>query len=793
MRRALAVALLVLSGAAVARGQAGANSDSTYLALRNLSLGNEAVSISSFDLKRDAGTFRFKSGTVCFASPVNGEITGAVFTGDGDFLLAPPTEQERKSLNYLSKEEEFRERFERLVLRFTDSTYEDLKKAGTPATTGCDAGLWKDSQNTTRHKIHHNLEAELLGEVLSPEPRGVFVAFIHGKRYADREMYSLNPNENRDQVEFFTYDDNKWGDWASFSFTEPHAPGKVGQQMRIEKHALDTTLEKSGVISGKATTTIVSQRNGLRVVRLSLFPTLRVQQVTSDGQGLPFIQEDKNDDPNFAVILPRPLAAGEKFSITTSYSGKEAVTNEGSGNYYPVARSNWYPNSTSHRLGEYASYDMTFRIPKGMKIAATGVLVSSSNEGGQDISVWKSELPQTVAGFSIGRFKVEEAKLTNPPMAIESYANEQSPDWVNNLKHAVDSGLPGQPTTTGVALGSMSTVLLNKKALSEGELAVQLYTDYFGPSSFTHLQLTQQTACNYGQSWPSLVWIPICYYFDATVRHQLGIQFGSRGYWKVVTPHEVAHQWWGHTVGFDSGRDQWMSEGFADFSASLYLSFVEKDPKKFDAFWNDEKELLLERDAQGFRAIDAASLTMGYRASNSRTGGSITRQLIYPKGAYVLHMIRTMMFDGKNGDKLFKETMQDFVNTYRGKAATTEEFKAMIEKHMTSGMDADGNHKMDWFFNQYVYGTGIAQYTFHATVEVTPDGKSHVKGQITRTGVPGNWRDVIPFYAHVGAKTARLGTIVVKNDTEPIDVMLPFKIDRVSINDNQDLLAEVKQ
>jgi hypothetical protein len=74
---------------------------------------------------------------------------------------------------------------------------------------------------------------------------------------------------------------------------------------------------------------------------------------------------------------------------------------------------------------------------------------------------------------------------------------------------------------------------------------------------------------------------------------------------KVVIPHEVAHQGWGHTVGFGSGRDQWMlSEGFADFSASLYLSYIEKDTKKFLTFWNDERELLLDRDAQGFRAID---------------------------------------------------------------------------------------------------------------------------------------------------------------------------------------------
>ena len=94
----------------------------------------------------------------------------------------------------------------------------------------------------------------------------------------------------------------------------------------------------------------------------------------------------------------------------------------------------------------------------------------------------------------------------------------------------------GIPYGDARCLGPMSTASLNKKALAEGELAVQLYTDYFGPSLFKHMQLTQQTACNFGQSWPELVWIPICYYFDTTVRHSLGLDYGDRGYWKVVTP-----------------------------------------------------------------------------------------------------------------------------------------------------------------------------------------------------------------------------------------------------------------
>src|SRR5256884_6702302 len=162
---------------------------------------------------------------------------------------------------------------------------------------------------------------------------------------------------------------------------------------------------------------------------------------------------------------------------------------------------------------------------------------------------------------------------------------------------------------------------------------------------------------------------------------------------------------------------------------------IEKNAKKFLTFWNDERELLLERNPQGFRAIDVGPVTMGYRASSSRTGGDITRRLIYPKGAYILHMIRMMMYDRQNGDKQFKETMQDFVNTYRGKAASTEDFKAIVEKHMTPEMDAEENHKMDWFFNEYVYGTELPNYKLDYSFDTGADGMIVMNLNVAESGV----------------------------------------------------------
>ncbi len=797
---AAAILLASFSLYAADNPPAGPNSDPTYQQLRNLSLSGEAVSVSNFDLKRDAGTFHLHSGTVCFVTPVQGKVTGAVFTGDGNFVLNPPLESERKSLKLLTKEDDFSETFSQAVLRFTDSTYDDIKKGSSAASGRCDAELLRDSQNTTRHKLKVNLESRILEDVLSPAPGGLFVAFVHGKHYSDKELFTIDPHGSSDQVELTTYGESKSGAWMGYSLLQ-RDKSVSRNRTHIEHQQLDTTIEKSGNLIGKASSEFVSLIDGLRVVPLDLFHTLRVDNATGDGGvPLPFIQEDKHDDADFAVILPKPLAAGEKYTVTISYSGKEAVTNEGGGNYYPVARSSWFPNNPNGGLGEYTTYDMTFHIPKGMKIAATGELVSETNDGGQNLTVWKSG-PQPVAGFNFGKFKVEEAKLKKPEYLVQSWANEDPPDWVQRLLRTaspdeeISTGRGAETMAEQVSMGTMSTTEMSKRALAEAQLSVQIYTDYFGPSSFKRLAVTQQTACNFGQSWPALVWLPICYFFDTTVRHNLGMDWGARGYWNVVAPHEVAHQWWGQTVGFNSYRDQWMSEGFADFSASLYLQSVyAKEPKRYFAFWKDERDILTDRNKEGYRAIDVGPVTMGYRANNSRVGSYVAESLIYPKGAYILHMIRMMMRDRKTGDQNFKATMQDFVKTYSGKAATTEDFKAMMEKHMTAEMDMEGNHRLDWFFNEYVYGTALPTYKLDYTFDKNPSGDVVFAFKVTQSGVDDKFRMIVPIYLEFAdGHTTHLGRARLIGNTS-VDQKVSLKglkdaPKRALLNYNDDVLA----
>ncbi len=390
-------------------------------------------------------------------------------------------------------------------------------------------------------------------------------------------------------------------------------------------------------------------------------------------------------------------------------------------------------------------------------MAASGNLVSESTDGGQSVTVWKSDVAQPTAGFQFGRMKEDDAKLTAPEFMLAAYANEEPPDWADRLR--------------GGTMGNLSTVSMMKQPLAEAQFAIGLYSGYFGQLPFKRLNLAQQTACNYGQSWPGLVWLPICAFYDTTVRHNLGLDWQDNIYWDVVTPHEVAHQWWGQMVGFHSYRDQWMSEGFADFSASLFLqnAYGPKGNKKFMEFWNYERKTIIERNQFGYRPIDVGPLTMGYRLDNSRVGGSIAQALIYPKGAYILHMIRMMMWNNQAGDQNFKETMHDFTGTFSGRAATTEDFKAIVEKHMTPEMQRIGDGKMDWFFDEYVYGTALPSYKLDSSFEKGADGDVVFTFKVTQSDVNDKFRMIVPIYLELAdGRTAFLGRVRLtgNNSTE---------------------------
>ena len=64
---------------------------------------------------------------------------------------------------------------------------------------------------------------------------------------------------------------------------------------------------------------------------------------------------------------------------------------------------------------------------------------------------------------------------------------------------------------------------------------------------------------------------------------------------------------------------------------------------------------------------------------------------------------------------------------------------------MTKQMDLNENARMDWFFNQWVYGTEIPSYKF----EYQLNGAS-LSGKITQSGVSPAFKMVVPVYVGSG-------------------------------------------
>ncbi|HXC95493.1 MAG TPA: M1 family aminopeptidase [Edaphobacter sp.] len=520
----------------------------------------------------------------------------------------------------------------------------------------------------------------------------------------------------------------------------------------------------------------------MQVVPLMLAPKLRVSGVWGpSGEALDFIQEDKDRDADFAVLLQKPLKRGETIQITAKYSGKDVVLDMGNGNYYLTSRESWYPNVRAS-LGNYAQYHMTFHTPKNVQVVATGDRVTEKEQGQEKISEWQTLTPIAVAGFNLGEFRSDQSER-NKNVQVVTYANTE---LANRF-----SGLVDEP---GMALGSLTTTGMLRQATSEGDAAIQIYTDYFGPLPYDHVSLTQQTACNYGQSWPTLVYLPICYFWDDTIKHQLGLLDHDSSYWKVVTAHEVAHQWWGQTVGFSSYRDQWMSEGFADFSAAVFLMETRKDQKEYRDFWALLRKRLLEKNAQGMRPVDVGPVVMGTRVSTSRSGGDVYQMLIYPKGAYILHMLEMLFWTKQYGEAPFKAAMHDFVKSYQNKPATTEDFKAVMERNMPPWVDIEKNHKLDWFFNAYVYGTEIPKYTMTSTFEKKGD-ETIAHFSLTQAGVSDSFTMLVPVYLEFADKRATLiGKATLKGSftlEQTVNLgKLPSEPKRMVANYNFDILSD---
>jgi hypothetical protein len=802
----LAIAQQQVSISVPGKSLAFANSDPVYRQLRGVGLG-PTFRLENFTLIWDVGTFQFQKGTLTFLNPVDGLVTGAVFIGEGHFSLKPVLPLDAHELERRTGEAEVNEDFTEAVFRFTGSARMNfLKGLGERVEPVAEAAnVFSHWKERVRHRREYalgftegllegetmdNADADLLAAAYNPSHPDFFNAYIHGKKHKDLRFFvrhrvgAVPQLDSPEEVALINcnpegMDDGVWY-LAHLKAEYVNHTASSQEDRRLfatRRYKIETVIAKNQHLFSTATVTFAPLVAGERVLKFGLLPNLRVTRVTDDqGQDLYFIQESRKEDGSFYAILPTAPPSGQDASITVEYAGDKVLEEAGDGSFYVSARSSWYPNLNG--FGERALYDLTFKVPHKYKVVSVGQLQAESVEQGLAVTHWTTPSPVAVAGFNYGDYKKVELPDEITGYKISGYYLTELPDNLRGYR----------------ALQSMAPGSMTKYALEQTRAQMQLCTHYFGKSPYNDIYITEQPNFNFGQSWPNLVYLPISAYTDSTQRWMLfgNIDNKFTGFVQEVTPHEVAHQWWGHAVGWASYHDQWLSEGFAEFSAGLFLQeAVGKDWRKdYLEFWDRLRKRILEKNEFGVSPNDAGPLWMGLRLISPRTE-SAYQNVTYPKGAYVLQMLRSIMRspDEKEPDKAFIEMMHDFVESHHESSASTESFKAVAEKHMSKLMDMEGNGRLDWFFNEWVYGTQVPRYHFEYQVTPADGGKFKVHMTLTQSDVDDKFAMLVPVFVDFGKGMGRIGQMGVHgNNSRTADVLLPAQPKKVVVNAYKEIL-----
>ncbi len=153
-----------------------------------------------------------------------------------------------------------------------------------------------------------------------------------------------------------------------------------------------------------------------------------------------------------------------------------------------------------------------------------------------------------------------------------------------------------------------------------------------------------------------------------------------------VVRHETAHQWFGDAVTERDWPDIWLSEGFATYFDGVIGAALDGDSVLTRAMHANAEDYFKSA------VTDRPIVDSGYAADPI----NLLNANSYPKGAWVLHMLR-----GAIGDSAFFRGLRGYYRTYRDSTATSEDFQRVIEK--------EARTDLGWFFHQWLYQPGYPQ------------------------------------------------------------------------------------
>ncbi len=431
------------------------------------------------------------------------------------------------------------------------------------------------------------------------------------------------------------------------------------------------------------------------------------------------------------VSLPKELPPRGSVLVNISFETRVPYREDRLGYYLGVyALGHWYPilavyDERGWNLDPYydegesfyfecAYYTVEIEVPRGYIVAATGVLESVEDRGNTVTYRWVTPLPVREFACSVSpNYKVitKTVDLNGRTVKVYSYY------------------LEGHETAGEIALEAAAK-------------SIKVFSELFGPYVYPELRVAEVHGWFGGMEYPMYVMITSRLYRPE-----------YRELLELVVSHEVAHNWWYGMVGNHEGLEPFMDEAFAEYSDTLYFEAVYGEAKfreVFDRYVRRPYYRFLERRGRDY--------PLHFSVFDFQGDSYAYFNVIYNKGALVLHMLRYVM-----GDEKFFSLLKRIQNNYRFGVIRLVDFRREAE--------AVYGASLRWFFDSWIYGSGIPHYRVEA--EARPIGLMYeVSLEVINEGKP----VVAPVPVRVNTRLASLTVVVWVNGTRGSKTcLIPFE------------------
>ncbi|MBK8230077.1 MAG: hypothetical protein IPK72_05725 [Candidatus Eisenbacteria bacterium] len=670
------------------------------------------ATVEQLTLTRETARFTFVQGTLQFTRESSGRRWFAIFNGTGTAEVLPPIAIEQDQLERGIGAPKLERGFTSAALFLGDDPEGALWRGLTLTAGAADRkaqAQLEEFRSFLRDSETKEWHPALLQTTLNPERRGAFFIQLDAPKelplFFSIEPEAFEPIMLSRAVTRGVLTSRERETLSRYAFPTAYENGRLTSDANLpavaaDDYRIETRIDDALEVRASCEVTVTARAGSWTWFPLELGEGLEVDSLRWED-GTPGTAVKLRDSERVWIARHGGLSAGAPERLRVVYHG-DLLEHSGDLIHRPAFAA-WYPEPSGWSR---ARFDLLFTHPKGSRLVATGTRLESHEVGRMRQARWRSEAPVPLAGFEIGYY---DTVLVRDPRIPEVTVH-----WTPSSTAGAEEEILGAGMQVGASM--------ERQVAADVANSLALFTSYWGAPSARSIGVAQAPRA-IGLAYAGMIALDP-WTFAANDRYRTNELFRA---------HEAAHQWWGVDVMPKSDHDRWLSEGFAEYASLRYVLDGLEDQETFLRSLRDwRKELLGLRRYIAGDGQPPAPIWLGYRTEGLRTAGD-AEQILYRKGAWVLHMLQSMFLDlrGMN-EEPFQQLLRTFHQEHAGGSASTADF----ERSCTAAFGAP----LDWFFDQWVYGTDLPSYQVAHRTSRNADGTWTMRVRVRQSGVRPEFR-----------------------------------------------------